>query len=232
MEILFEDADLIFINKPSMVLSQPSFNKQRTPIKDLLEGERPDLKDRLFLHHRLDFETSGVFLMSKSQRANKPLSDMFQQHAFVKTYVCLTRPNPLQPGKKVACEVLSTSPESWSIKNYMAPAKDMANGKRRMISVKSGGWAAQTVFRILESSPWFHYIQAEPLTGRTHQIRQHLQESYRSILGDNIYGGKSQDVPRLMLHARSLVFEHPITAEQIKIEAPIPKDFESCLQKR
>ena len=65
MEILFEDEFIIGVNKPSMVLSQPSFNKDRKPIKDLVEDFRPDLKNNLFLHHRLDFETSGVFLMSR-----------------------------------------------------------------------------------------------------------------------------------------------------------------------
>ena len=113
----------------------------------------------------------------------------------------------------------------------MAPAKGMGGGKRRMISVKAGGWQAETEFTVLTTNSMFHYIQAKPKTGRTHQIRQHLQESYRSILGDNIYGGKSADVPRLMLHAHRLEFQHPITNAPLKIEAALPKDFESCLHK-
>lgn len=232
MQILFEDDDLISVFKPAMVLSQPSFDKSRKPIKDMLEDFRPDLKGNLYLHHRLDYETSGVFLISKSQRANRPLTEMFQKHEFEKIYVCLTRPNQLQAGKKVTCEILQESPEKWLIKNYMAPAKDMIKHKKRMISVKSGGWPAETEFEILDTTSWYHYVQAKPKTGRTHQIRQHLQESYRSILGDNIYGGKSGDVPRLMLHAKSLQFSHPITRAELKIEAPLPKDFETCLQKK
>ena len=231
MQILFEDDDLISVYKPAMVLSQPSFDKTRKPIKDLLEEFRPDLKGRLYLHHRLDYETSGVFLISKSQKANRPLTEMFQNHAFEKIYVCLTRPNVLQPGKKVTCQTISDHPEKWLIKNYMAPAKDMIKHKKRMVSVKSGGWPAETEFEVISTASWFHYVQAKPKTGRTHQIRQHLQESYRSILGDNIYGGKSAEVPRLMLHAKSLEFKHPVSSELLKIEAPLPKDFESCLQK-
>lgn len=235
IEILFEDEFIIGICKPAMILSQPSFDKNRKPIKDLLEEQRPDLKNKLYLHHRLDFETSGVFLISKSTKANAPLTEMFQNHQFEKTYLCLTRPNPLQPGKKVSCEVLSPTEdptqESWIIKNYMAPAKGMTKHKKRMISVKSGGWPAETKFKILNTTSLFHFVQAQPKTGRTHQIRQHLQESYRSILGDNIYGGKSSDVPRLMLHAVSLEFPHPVTKAMIKIEASLPQDFQSCLGK-
>ena len=111
----------------------------------------------------------------------------------------------------------------------MAPAKDMIKHKKRMISVKSGGWSAETHFKILKTTALFHYIQCTPKTGRTHQIRQHLQESYRSILGDNIYGGKSSDVPRLMLHAFQLNFPHPLTQENIKVEAPLPADFDKVL---
>lgn len=210
-----------------MVLSQPSFDKNRKPIKDLLEEQRPDLKNHLYLHHRLDYETSGVFLISKSTKANKPLTEMFQEHKFKKIYVCLTRPNPLQPGKKVSCEIISSSPETWVIKNYMAPASGVVKHKKRMISVRSGGWPAETQFTILKTTDLFHAIQAQPKTGRTHQIRQHLQESYRSILGDNLYGGKSSEVPRLMLHAASLEFLHPVTEKQLCIEAPIPKDMQS-----
>lgn len=230
IKVLFEDEYIICVEKPAMVLSQPSFDKKRLPIKDLFEKERPDLVGRLYLHHRLDFETSGVFLMSKSKESNKPLTEMFVKHDFKKTYHCLTRPNQLIPGKKVNCTVLNDF--EWKIENHMAPAKDMIKHKKRMISVNKGGWKAETSFKILKTTPLFHYVSAMPKTGRTHQIRQHLQESYRSILGDNIYGGKSSDVPRLMLHAYSLNFPHPITKNEIEVLAPLPQDFLTCLNKQ
>jgi 23S rRNA pseudouridine955/2504/2580 synthase len=212
-----------------MVLSQPSFGNKRKPILDLVVEQRLDLKGKLFLHHRLDFETSGVFLMSKSKQANSPLTEMFKNHSFQKIYRCLSRPNPLTAGKKVQCQQLKADQSEWIIKNFMAPAKGMDSKKTRMISVKSGGWAAETHFQIINSTEKFHYIQCTPKTGRTHQIRQHLQESYRSILGDNIYGGKSSEVPRLMLHAFQLNFPHPITKVQINVEATLPQDFKKLL---
>ncbi|MFN3454853.1 MAG: RluA family pseudouridine synthase [Pseudobdellovibrio sp.] len=229
MQIIFEDNYIICVNKPAMVLSQVSFNKDRKPVQTLLEEVRPDLKGHLYLHHRLDFETSGVFLLSKSKQANAPLTEMFKTHQVEKVYVCLARPNELKPGKKVECDILNENGSEWIIKNYMAPAKGMGHKKTRMISVKSGGWLAETHFKILQSNQMYHFIQCTPKTGRTHQIRQHLQESYRSILGDNIYGGKSSDVPRLMLHAFQLNFPHPITKELIKVEAPLPNDIKKIL---
>lgn len=228
MEILFEDEFIICVNKPAMVLSQASFNKDRKPINQLLEEFRPDLTGTLFMHHRLDYETSGVFLFSKSKVANAPLTEMFKTHSFEKIYHCLTRPNALAASKKIQCQILLEDHSEWVIKNFMAPAKGLGK-KTRMISVKSGGWAAETHFKILKTTPKFHHIQCQPKTGRTHQIRQHLQESYRSILGDNIYGGKSSEVPRLMLHAFQLNFKHPVTKAQTNVEAGLPQDFKKVL---
>jgi 23S rRNA-/tRNA-specific pseudouridylate synthase len=204
-----------------------SFDKKRIPAKEQLEALRIDLKNKLFLHHRLDYETSGVFLMSKSSQINKQLTEMFTHHDFTKTYHCLAYNNELKVGKKADVQIIND--HQWIIKNYMAPAKGMVNHKKRMISVKSGGWPAETEFSILEKKKDFMYLQARPKTGRTHQIRQHLQESYRSILGDNIYGGKSDKVPRLMLHAYQLDFSHPHFKTPISVRAPLPQDFKTLL---
>ena len=227
IEILFQDEFLVIVNKPPLVLSQPTVDKKRLPIKELFEQENPQFKGKLFLHHRLDYETSGVFLMSQSSTINKHLTEMFSEHRFEKKYVCVTRPNKIQVGKKVNCEIVNEY--EWVIKNYMAPAKGLGGGKKRMISVKSGGWPAETRFRVFKRTDHFFCIDAIPKTGRTHQIRQHLQESYCSILGDNIYGGKSDLVPRLMLHARELNFIHPMTKKMINVTAAPPKDFQKFL---
>ena len=229
IEILFEDDYIILVNKPAMVLSQPSFDKKRIPIKDQLEQQRPDLVNKLYLHHRLDFETSGVFLISKSTISNAPLTLMFQNHEFEKNYLCLVKPHQLKAGKKVQCEIIHQESE-WIIKNYMAPAKGVIKHKKRMISVKSGGWPAETHFKVLQKWENYFSVLATPKTGRTHQIRQHLQESSMSIMGDNIYGGSSNVVPRLMLHAWKLTFKHPHFKNIMTVEAPLPKDFVTLLK--
>ena len=100
---------------------------------------------------------------------------------------------------------------------------------RKRMAIVSTGRAARTDFVRLARFDAADLLRAHLHTGRTHQIRQHLQESYRSILGDNIYGGKSSDVPRLMLHAFQLNFPHPITKVQTNVEAPLPQDFKKLL---
>lgn len=213
------------------MLSQVSFDKNRIPVKEQFEKENPrfieDKSQKLFLHHRLDFETSGVFLMSKSPKINGELTKMFTEHSFEKRYLCITKPHEIKAGKKVELQQVNT--DTWTIKSYMAPAKDMKSKKKRMISVRSGGWPAETEFKILSRNKSFFVVEAFPKTGRTHQIRHHLQESFCSILGDNIYGGKSEIVSRLMLHASHLRFTHPMTKESMFVVAPPPSDFQKFL---
>lgn len=236
LEILYEDKELILVNKPPMLLSQKSLDPKRLTVEEVLKNQRTDLQ--LFLHHRLDKETSGVFLFSKSKSVNGKLTEMFKQHDFHKTYWCLTYPNTLEPSKKVTCVNLNsesplTDSNHWIIKNYMAPAKFEGGkgGKKRMISVKSGGWPAETEFRILKVFPKYFLVEAKPKTGRTHQIRQHLQESHRSIIGDDLYcGGRANLAPRFLLHAYELEFPHPSTGKKINVTAPLPKDFQSLIE--
>lgn len=235
LEILYEDKELILVNKPPMLLSQKSVDPKRLTVEDILKAQRPDLT--LFMHHRLDKETSGVFLFSKSKSVNGKLTEMFKNHDFQKTYLCLTYPNALEPSKKINClnlnaEVPVADTNHWVIKNYMAPAKfdGGKGGKKRMISVKSGGWPAETEFRILKVFPKYFLVEAKPKTGRTHQIRQHLQESHRSIIGDDLYGGGRPSLGnRFFLHAYELEFPHPLTNQKIMVKAPLPEDFQKLV---
>lgn len=236
LEVLYEDKELILVNKPPLLLSQKSVDPKRLTIEDVLKAQRPDLQ--LYLHHRLDKETSGVFVFSKSKSVNGKLTEMFKNHDFQKTYWCLTYPNTLEPNKKVSCQNLNSEAPladstHWRIKNYMAPTKQEGgkSSKKRMISVKSGGWPAETEFKILKVFPKYFLIEAKPKTGRTHQIRQHLQESHRSILGDTLYGGGRPTVAsRFLLHAYELEFSHPMTNENLIIRAPLPADFQKLIE--
>lgn len=236
LEILYEDSELILVNKPPQLLSQKTVDPKRLTVEDVLKAQRPDLQ--LFLHHRLDKETSGVFLFSKAKGVNGKLTEMFKNHDFQKTYWCLTYPNTLEPSKKVTCMNLNSEtslPESdhWVIKNYMAPAKFEGgrSHKKRMISVKSGGWPAETEFKILKVFPNFFLTEAKPKTGRTHQIRQHLQESHRSLIGDDLYGGgRPLIAQRFLLHAYELEFPHPLTHKKLTVKADLPKDFQKLIE--
>jgi RluA family pseudouridine synthase len=219
IEVLFADDDLIFINKPAGLNSQATLDKRIPHVVSELEKQFPAQK--FYLHHRLDRDTSGVMLLGKSERANKHLTDIFREHKIQKTYLAfIKKEKPL-------------TEKTWAVKNYLAPVRDKAAGKKlmRMVVVKKGGWPAETHFELVNEKPNFYVVQAQPVTGRTHQIRVHLACERRPILGDNLYGGKSTIVPRLMLHALKLEVVHPLTGEKLSVEASLPQDMSTLLSK-
>ncbi len=226
IEILYEDEDIIAINKPAGLLSQGTPDPKRPhAISVLKEQLRPqEGKDfNLFLHHRLDKDTSGVLLLGKSSRANSPLTEIFREHQIQKTYLALSL------RKENSFDVISHP--TFIVENHLAPVRGNNKQLMRMVKVNKGGWKAETHFLLLDTFPGFFLIEAKPITGRTHQIRVHLAGEKLPIAGDNLYGGKSTLVPRLLLHAQKLKLNHPITKKELLIEAPLPKDFNSVLAK-
>jgi len=210
--VLFEDDDLLAISKPPGMLSQQSLDKKRPHVTGWIEKE---LGLKTFLHHRLDKDTSGVLVLGKSKRVNAGLTEIFREHQLTKIYWALSRPQ---------------GPSGdFNVINHIAPVRGEGKKLLRMVAVKSGGWRAETHFRCLEENERFHLVEATPVTGRTHQIRVHLAGVKKPIWGDFLYGGKSTAFPRLMLHAKRLSFVHPITKQELHIEAPVPKDFRSFL---
>lgn len=208
LEILFEDDFLIAVNKPPGLPSQPTVDKKRPDLYTLLKTQLRS--ENVYLHHRLDRDTSGVILLSKSKKANAPLTEMFRTHGFEKIYWALTKPLKRET--------------DWEIQNHLV-ARRKDKGSVKMFRTESGGDFAHTLFRVLARGEEAALVEAQPLTGRTHQIRVHLLHSEASILGDSMYGGKDSRVPRLMLHAKSLQFEHPVLGTALKIEAPLPTDI-------
>jgi len=213
-EVLFEDDDLLVINKPAGLLSQQSLDPRRPHVTAWI---RQHLKLAVALHHRLDKDTSGVLILGKSKRVNAGLTDLFRDHKVKKTYWALA---------KIKTD---DARETFSVTNHVAPVRDAKKKLIRMVEVKSGGWKAETDFRLLKRTETFDWIEARPHTGRTHQIRIHLAGLKRPIWGDFLYGGKTDQFPRLMLHARAIEFLHPITGTLHRIEAPSPPDFQSFL---
>lgn len=248
IEVLYEDKYIIVVDKPPGIPSQATMDPKREHMLSLMQKQCPELK--LFLHHRLDRDTSGVFLLSKHPGANKPLTDIFRDHKIQKTYLSINKLNP------------KWSENKWDVKNHLAPVKNNNRQLMRMVVVKKGGWYAETHFEVVDKFQRFQkldqamnensesknteikknvqvhsdlnlnqflLIKSLPVTGRTHQIRVHTAENKMPILGDTLYGGKSSLVPRLMLHASSLELAHPITQESLKIHSPLPKDFMTFL---
>ena len=214
IKILHQDPYLIAIEKPPGLPSQPTMDPRRPNALDQLKSQ---LGREVFLHHRLDRDTSGVMIFGLDKKINPALTNLFREHQIQKKYVCIVKMNK------------ETLPTEFQVQNHLAPIRDQNKKLMRMVSVKTGGWAALTLFQVMQLHDSYALIQAVPKTGRTHQIRIHLAEMKCPILGDPLYGGKSSLVPRLMLHASSIEFEHPITKQNILIKCEYPKDFTSVM---
>jgi 23S rRNA pseudouridine1911/1915/1917 synthase len=234
-DILFEDDFLIAINKPSGLPTQPTVDEARinlyAAVKNYLAKRDNIRQPYLGLHQRLDKETSGVILFTKRREANAKIADSFTNHQIRKVYQAITR----QPSN-------SSIPNMWSVENYLGRIPSDKGKISKYGAVKRDGSFAHTDFRLIEDLDIALWIEAYPKTGRTHQIRVHLSEYGIPILGDTLYARKdtalrgAKDVSkglanRLMLHASSLTFIHPIDGRELTITSPLPHDFKECLQR-
>lgn len=214
ISVIYEDDDILVVNKPSGLPTQGTVDKTRANLYDLLRnsGRWPYLA----LHHRLDSGTSGVVLLVKNKEYNFAVGEMFKKHGFEKIYHCLCHQIP-----------------EWEILKFQnhLKAKKFSGGKTKMLPATSGADFAETDFRVLQKFAKACLIEAKPLTGRMHQIRTHLCELRFPILGDALYFRADRKYPRLMLHAFQLKFLHPRTQLEVCIQAEYPEDFEKGLQR-
>lgn len=210
LPVLYEDDDVIVINKPAGVLthSKGDFNKEGTVatfIQDRLSGDEEwRNSNRAGIVHRLDRGTSGVIICAKNKKTQDYLQGQFSKRNVKKTYFAVSQGELPEPEGLVDIPIE---------RNPKKPATFRAgvNGK-----------SAQTHFKVL-SANLYSLIELKPITGRTHQLRVHLQYLGNPILGDDFYGGKPAE--RLMLHAASLELTLPDRTRQT-FAAPLPAIFE------
>lgn len=214
IEILFEDAWLLIVNKPSGLPTQATLDPKRPNLYSLLLESKK--WKYIGMHHRLDTPTSGIVLFTKDRSANKGASLLFKEHQIQKKYLCLIKGLPKET--------------RFTIQNHLKSVK-YKNGKTKMQSTLSGGDFAHTEFTVLElyETQQTALLQASPKTGRMHQIRVHLAESQLPILGDSLYFRADRHYPRLLLHASELHFQHPITKKSIVVTTPMPEDFKKVI---
>jgi 23S rRNA pseudouridine1911/1915/1917 synthase len=221
--VLFEDEDLIVVDKPAGLPSHPTADESRdnlfAAVMRFLSRRDGIAEPYLGIHHRLDRDTSGVVLFAKSKRVNAALAEMFTSHKIVKIYQALT----VAPRTKLDRE--------WTIKNSLGKVSSKSK-RAKYGAVKTDGDRAETLFRVIAEYVHGIWIEAIPKTGRTHQIRVHLSEYGLPILGDDLYGaGPDELAPRLMLHAAELRFPHPVTSRELSVRSPLPDDFQQCLKR-
>lgn len=223
IEVLYEDKDIIVVNKPANLTVHPGAGiKQGTLVNGLLflcndlSGIGGELRPGIV--HRLDKETSGVIVAAKNDFSHRNLSDQFKSRVIYKKYICI-----------VVGEIKNEEGMfNTSIERHKT-------NRIKMTSMSGNGRVAETKWNLIKRYKGFSYLEAEPKTGRTHQIRVHFADNGYPILHDKVYGNKGYKsdvqnrlkklISRHALHAKELGFTHPRTNEYMKFEASIPKDM-------
>lgn len=219
VEILYEDNDIIVVNKPKgMVVHPANGNLDGTLVnaviaicKDSLSGIGGEIRPGIV--HRLDKDTSGAIIVAKNDKAHINLSEQIKNHQVEKTYIALVK------GFVKENEATINMPIGRSTKD------------RKKMAVNKNGKNAVTHFKVIERFRNYTLLEVKIETGRTHQIRVHLSEIGYPIVGDTVYSnGKNEwNIEGQCLHAKSLKFKHPITGKEMFIEAPLPEYFKNVI---
>lgn len=226
LEILYEDEDLLAVNKPAGLVVHPAAgHAAHTLVNALLHHCAGHLSGiggvaRPGIVHRLDKDTSGCLVVAKNDAAHLHLSGQFAAREVEKTYEAIVCGQWPGPGGEI----------NVPISRHQVDRKRMAAG---------AGRPARTTFRVLELLRGATRMEVDLHTGRTHQIRVHFQHVGFPLLGDLVYGRRHNArlreitgcrAPRQMLHSRRLALTHPLTGRRLVFEAPLPEDFAVVLQ--
>jgi 23S rRNA pseudouridine1911/1915/1917 synthase len=217
LKIVYEDADLLVIDKPAGLPVHPAPGHPAHTLVNAVLAHLPALGEgdaslRPGIVHRLDKDTSGLIIVAKNRPAHENLSDQFKARSVSKSYIVLVR------GK--------LSPQSGIIE--AAIGRDPRN--RQRMAVVSRGREARTEYRVLRYLNDYSLLEIRPRTGRTHQIRVHLAAIGFPVLGDATYGVASPHLSRQFLHASRLGFNLPSTGKYVEFTSSLPPDLEKALK--
>jgi len=222
LDILYEDQDVILINKPKgMVVHPAAGHYSHTLVNGLMYHCRDQLSGingvmRPGIVHRIDMDTTGVLIVCKNDAAHNSIAAQLKEHSIVRRYQAIVH------GKVKEDEGVVDGPIG----------RHPVDRKKMSINYKNGK-PAVTHYRVLKRFDRYTYIECRLETGRTHQIRVHMASIRHPLLGDRVYGPSSCPVPGLegqTLHAGVLGFIHPRTGEYMEFTAPLPSYFEHLLQ--
>ena len=220
LDVAYEDADVIVINKPKGLVVHPAAGHwEGTLVNALLHHCRDSLSGvggalRPGIVHRIDKDTSGLLIVAKNDFAHQKLAAQLQDHTLARTYVC------------IVCGKLREDAGTVN-----APIARDKNDRKKM-AVRPDGKPAVTHWQVLARYPGYTYVQCKLETGRTHQIRVHMASLGHPILGDTVYGHKKPELGQntQCLHAKELTFRHPRTDKPVTVTCPLPEEFARVLQ--
>ncbi len=216
LDIIYEDADIVVVNKPPGMTVHPSPGHTTSTLVNAILAHCTDLSGiggvlRPGIVHRLDRDTSGVILVAKNDDAHNSLTKQLRERTVEKTYLALVEGTP-KPVEGVIDAPIARDPKN-----------------RQRMAIIEGGRDSVTSYKLIERFDGYSLVEARPKTGRTHQIRVHLTAIGHPIVGDKFYGKPSKLVPRQFLHATRINFTHPQTGERIEFEAPLQADLQTAI---
>ncbi len=216
LTIVFEDKDIIVLNKPSGLVVHPGAGNLEHTLVNALLFHTKDLssvsKERPGIVHRLDKDTSGVMVIAKNNHSHLELAKQFKKHSIERRYIALVYGN-IEFDEGVI---------DIPIKRHVMDRKKMS------VSFTDEAKPAQTRYHVLKRYPEYCAVELFPQTGRTHQLRVHLNYLGHPILGDSVYGKKTS-FSRLALHAKDLGFIHPASGEFVKFSSPLPEEIKAAM---
>ena len=222
LDILYEDADVIVVNKPQGMVVHPApghtsgtlVNALMFHCGDELSGINGEKRPGIV--HRIDKDTSGVLMVAKNDMAHQSLAAQLAEHSITRKYNAVVY-NGFTEDEGTVDEPIGRNPQD----------------RKKMAVTQKHSRHAVTHYRVIERMEKFTLIEAQLETGRTHQIRVHMTYIGHPLLGDMVYGPKKQPIhlEGQALHARVLGFIHPRTGEYLEFEAPLPPYFEALLER-
>ena len=230
LTVVYEDKALLVVDKPAGMVVHPAPGHPGGTLVNALLAYCPEISgessgsgsDRPGIVHRLDRDTSGLIVVAKSDKVRRALQQQFKDRLVHKAYLALLDGH-LRP--------------AWG--RIEAPVGRDPNHRQRMAALP-GGREAITEYHVLEqfshqlgpAAGDYSLIEAEPRTGRTHQIRVHFASIDHPVVADAVYGRRRTQlpVPRQFLHAQRLAFKHPVTKNNMDLEAPLPADLTAVLE--
>ncbi len=207
-EIIYEDQNLIAVNKPEGLASIHDSNGKIVDLQTLLQDK---LKIKIYVLHRLDKDVSGIILYAKNSATHKFLNHQFENRIVKKTYIAL---------------VHGVIKEKSGLIDK--PIKEFGSGR---MGISEKGKESKTFYNLTEKYSQYSMLELSPTTGRKHQLRVHLYSIGHPIVGDKLYGEIEiqKNYPRLMLHAKSITFDLTDT-KKLHLEADLPNSFLSFIE--
>lgn len=209
MKIFYEDSDIIVIDKDAGLLSIASDKENQMTayrlLSDYVQSAHP--KNRIFIVHRLDRDTSGVMIFAKSKAVQQKLQNAWKSSVSERTYIAVVEGSVDKDG---------------TVKSYLTENKAFIVRSSRH---ENKGKKAVTHYKILKKKQSMSLLQINLDTGRKNQIRVHMQDIGHPIVGDKKYGSSINPLRRLGLHAQVIAFQHPATGEHLRFESKVPEAF-------